>query len=177
MNYLKQSLGRELPHPTTVNVLVVDDVRSERMRLAAMIGRYGYNILEASDGNEAYDIIAAGRVEIVISDWQMPASGGIELCQRVVSSDRNPPYFIMLTGRNSLEDLIEGMDAGADDFLCKPVEARELRVRLQAGLRVLQLRRELGQRACEIQLATLRVRELEAQVAALKAAQPEISNG
>jgi len=177
MNYLKQSLGRELPHPTTVNVLVVDDVRSERMRLAAMIGKYGYNILEASDGNEAYEVISQGRVEIVISDWQMPASGGLELCKRIVTGDRNPPYFIMLTGRSSMDDLVEGMEAGADDFLAKPVEARELRVRLQAGLRVLQLRRELSQRACEIQLTTLRVRELESELAALKEKHPEVSSG
>lgn len=164
MQYLNQSIGRELPHPATVSVLIVEDVRAERMRLAAVIRRLGYNTVEARDGAEADALIAEGRIEIVLSDWQMPAVGGVDLCKRVVSRDRNPPYFILMTGRDQPEDLVTGLDAGADDFMHKPATAAELRVRLQAGLRVLQMRRELGQRACEARVAKRRIRQLELEL-------------
>lgn len=145
-----QSTGHADPeeqdHPFNT-VLIVDDSLAERFRMQLMLENFGYNVITADCGQQALQIIKAQPIHLILSDWQMPGLSGIELC-RLVRSDSSieRPYFIMVTGRNSNADLIEGMDGGADDFIAKPFDQEELRVRTQAGVRLLELHAETKQR-------------------------------
>jgi sigma-B regulation protein RsbU (phosphoserine phosphatase) len=115
--------------------------------------------VEAQDGEKALAILSRKPIDIVVSDWMMPRVSGLELCRRVTADPGyGHPYFIMLTGRTEGADLVAGMDAGADDFVAKPAGGEELRVRLQAGLRVLKLRKLLQHRNQELRTALDRER-------------------
>lgn len=125
-------------------VLLVDDSFSERMLIKAHLQSDGYQVVEAENGKEALEILEKESFNLVISDWLMPVVNGIELCRGVRGiPGMEGTYFIILTGRSTHDDLIEAFEAGADDFLAKPVNKNELRVRLGAGLRVCRLRSEI----------------------------------
>src|SRR5208283_101239 len=99
----------------------------------------------ARDGLEAWRILeSAAAPRLAILDWMMPGMDGVELCRRVRTASREPYiYILLLTARTESEDLVEGMEAGADDYLTKPFNTHELRVRLRAGRRILDLQEEL----------------------------------
>jgi len=100
-------------------------------------------VVQARDGLEAWRILeSAGAPRLAILDWMMPGMDGVELCRRVRAAGREPYiYILLLTARTELEDLVQGMEAGADDYLTKPFNSEELRVRLRAGRRILDLQR------------------------------------
>lgn len=134
-----------------LRVLIAEDCLPERMRLRAMLERLGHQVHEAGDGDAAWAYLQQEPVDLVISDWCMPGRSGLELCADLPAHTR--PYFILLTGRNAGADLVAGMDAGADDFIVKPVAAEELRVRVQAGARIVGLNQELARRNAQLALA------------------------
>lgn len=126
-------------------VLVVDDSRLQRRILASSLKRWGYHVLEAASGEEALASSADIRPDLVLSDWMMPGMDGIEFCRAF----RNLPhedysYFILLTSKNDKASVAEGLDAGADDFLGKPFVADELRARITAGDRLIQMQKQLS---------------------------------
>ena len=125
-------------------ILLVDDSRVQRRILCASLKRWGYEVLEASSGAEALALCAERPVDIILSDWMMPGMDGLEFCRiiRRMEFDRYV-YFILLTSKNEKEEVAQGLDVGADDFLTKPVNADELRARIAAGERILQIEREL----------------------------------
>ena len=130
-----------------MRILIVDDAEDLLMVISAMLESWGYEAITCSDGQEAWDLIRREEISFIISDWMMPGLNGLELCRRIRVTDFGRYiYFILLTGREGKSSLIEGMDAGADEFLVKPVDKDELRVRLRAGERVLQLERQLEER-------------------------------
>lgn len=121
-------------------ILIVDDSTSYRLLLMRHIKAWGnYTILQAEDGQQALEILRTTQVGIVISDWEMPNINGVELCKEVRKLSGSYVYFILVTSRATADDLVLGMDAGADDFLIKPINQQELRVRLRAGERILSL--------------------------------------
>lgn len=123
-----------------MKILIVDDDSITRMMLRHLLTGAGYHIDEAADGMEALQMIAERRYQVVISDWNMPEMDGVELCRRIRHYDQSGYiYTILLTSNNQDEDRIEGMRAGADDFVGKPFNERELLQRVAAGQRVLQL--------------------------------------
>ncbi len=131
-------------YPAPQTVLVVEDNESERWRLTAMLGKLGYRVVDASNGNEALVLQSLERADIVVSDWRMPGMDGLELCRTLKSDPAyGQPFFVMLTAMNNPVDLVAGMEAGADDFVSKPCAAEELRVRVQAGARIQSLRARL----------------------------------
>ncbi|MGD8911009.1 MAG: SpoIIE family protein phosphatase, partial [Chromatiales bacterium] len=133
-------------------LLVVEDSISEQMRLKAMLIKLDYEVVLASDGQEALALLEDTPVQLVISDWRMPKLSGIDLCRRIRNTpEYGDPYFILLTGCDTPFDLVAGMDAGADDFIAKPFNSEELRVRLQAGIRIIGLRNALKQRNQELE--------------------------
>ena len=128
-----------------MNVLVAEDNPVFQAMLRRLLGRWDYEVTAVRDGNEAWDLLRGDDPpRLAILDWMMPGIDGVEICRRVRSADRDVyTYIILLTARTEAEDLVEGMDAGADDYLTKPFNAHELRVRLRAGRRILDLQQEL----------------------------------
>ena len=128
-------------------VLVVDDSRLQLRILAGMLRRRGFEVMEATSGAAALDLCATAPPDLVLSDWMMPGLDGLELCRRFreLPHDRYG-YFILLTSKSDKAAVAEGLDAGADDFLTKPVDGDELLARINAGARVLQMQRELAEK-------------------------------
>lgn len=116
------------------HVLVVDDSRLQRRILVSLLKKWGYSVDEAASGEEALARADARRPDFVMSDWMMPGMDGLQFCRlfRDRAGDAYS-YFILLTSKSEADDIARGLDAGADDFLTKPVDANELRARVQAG--------------------------------------------
>ncbi|WP_439331652.1 PP2C family protein-serine/threonine phosphatase [Pelagivirga sediminicola] len=129
------------------HILVVDDSRLQRRILAASLKKWGFAITEADSGEAALEICRQTPPDLVLSDWMMPGMSGIEFCGRFRQMAReNYGYFILLTSKSDKAEIASGLDAGADDFLTKPVNPGELRARIAAGERILQMERELTQK-------------------------------
>jgi sigma-B regulation protein RsbU (phosphoserine phosphatase) len=124
-------------------VLVVDDSRLQRRILVASLKKWGFEVVEAESGEAAMEICLADPPDLILSDWMMPGMNGLEFCRafREQSKD-NYSYFILLTSKSEKNEVAEGLDAGADDFLTKPVSSDELRARISAGERILRTVRE-----------------------------------
>ncbi len=109
--------------------------------------RWGYEVLEAADGDEAWAILSSSNApHLAILDWVMPGLTGPEVCAKVRETHREPyTYLILLTSKTSKDETVEGMEAGADDYVVKPFHEHELKVRLRAGRRIVELQLELLQ--------------------------------
>jgi two-component system, NtrC family, sensor kinase len=129
-----------------MKVLVVDDSLVTRRLLRSCLQKWGYEVEEAEDGAQAWEQFQHGDFPLVVTDWLMPGVDGLELIRRIRA--RALPgyvYIILLTAKSEREDLIAAMDAGADDFLAKPFDADELRVRVREGQRIIGLERTLAE--------------------------------
>ncbi|MEW6038992.1 MAG: SpoIIE family protein phosphatase [Pseudomonadota bacterium] len=130
-----------------MRILLVDDDAISVLAVAVYLRKLGYEVTSARDGREALEQFQSQRFEFVISDWNMPHLSGEELCRRIRSLKLSHyVYFILLTGRDDKDSLLQGMEAGADDFLVKPVDREELRVRIRAGERIVRLEQQLEER-------------------------------
>ncbi len=126
-------------------VLIVDDSRLQRRILAASLKKWGFEVLEADNGEDAIEICGSNLPDLVLSDWVMPGMSGLDFCQKFRALDNDQySYFILLTSKSEKQEVARGLDAGADDFLIKPLEADELRARISAGARILDMQRELS---------------------------------
>ena len=128
-------------------VLIVDDSRLQRKILSSSVKRWGYEVSEADSGDVALELCKSDPPDIVLSDWMMPKMNGLEFCDAF----RNLPgdhygYFILMTSKSEKGEVAQGLQAGADDFLSKPVNANELRARISAGERILDMQRELTEK-------------------------------
>ena len=128
-------------------VLVVDDSRLQRRILVASLKKWGFEVLEADTGEAAIELCAQSVPDLVLSDWVMPGMSGLEFCRafRALEAEHYS-YFILLTSKSEKQEVARGLDAGADDFLIKPLEADELRARISAGARILDMQRELSEK-------------------------------
>lgn len=146
-------------------VLLVDDSRAQRRTLAVQLIRAGYQVVEAAGGEEAMRICLERRPDIVISDWMMPGQSGLEFCRRFrdMQSDRYG-YFILLTTRNDKKDIAEGLRAGADEFMTKPVSGAELLARLSASERILRMEENLRNANAQLSATLARLRETQAAI-------------
>ncbi len=146
-------------------VLVVDDSRSQRVTLKALLKSAGYDVLTAEDGEQALAIIGDNPPSFIISDWIMPGISGPELCRQI---RKNHPdgniYLILLTSKSDKADVSAGLRAGADDFLSKPLHKEELFARMQSGLRIVELQQGLINRNDELDRAHLRLRAIHDQL-------------
>ena len=129
------------------DVLVVDDSRAHRRILSVTLSRQGYRVREAGSGEEALAICQSEDVDLILSDWMMPGMSGLDLCQAFRALGREKyGYFILLTSKTEKGSVAQGLNAGADDFLSKPVNSEELRARINAGERILRMEREMGEK-------------------------------
>jgi two-component system, OmpR family, response regulator MprA len=120
--------------PAEPRILVVDDEAAVRASLARALRLERYDVQLAGDGLQALDVLAGEPVDAVVLDVAMPNLGGLEVCRRLrAAGDRTP--VLMLTARDAIDDRVDGLDAGADDYLVKPFALRELKARLRALLR------------------------------------------
>lgn len=142
------SLGEPKALTPDMRILIADDSLVSRHLLEATLRKWNYEVTVACDGTEAWNILCGDDPpRLAILDWVMPGMSGPEVCKRVREhakrGELNYTYLILLTSKSQREDLIEGMEAGADDYLTKPFDQHELKVRLRAGSRVIDLQREL----------------------------------
>ena len=144
-----------------MKILLVDDEAELTEPLGRILTRQGYELAVATDGETGYRLATTQRFDLMILDWMMPGLSGLEMCRRLRSQDITTPV-LFLTAKDTLDDRVAGLDAGADDYLVKPFELRELLARVRALLRRPPLRDEPtpGQRSygdltldCDNQLA------------------------
>lgn len=130
-----------------MRILIADDSIVSRHLLEATLRKWGYEVTVACDGIEAWQALENSDGPMVaILDWVMPGLTGPEVCRRVREREKENEtytYLLLLTSKSLKEDLIEGMESGADDYITKPFDQHELKVRLRAGTRIIDLQREL----------------------------------
>ena len=133
-----------------MKILVAEDDPVSRRLLEVTLGKWGYEVVTCADGQAAWDVLKAPDApQLVILDWMMPRLDGLQVCKNVRNPDERPAepyvYIILLTAKSQKTDMVTGLEAGADDYLTKPFDAQELRMRLRAGRRILDLLDELVQ--------------------------------
>lgn len=124
-------------------IVVADDSAIYRKLLQNTLASKGYEILVARDGREALGLVGLHNPAVVITDWEMPDVTGLELCKRIRKTFNSFTYIILLTGNNHKDQIIEGLQTGADDYLTKPFHVGELLARVAVGQRLADLHREI----------------------------------
>jgi len=126
------------------HVLLVDDDVLVRAKLTALLTRAGYTVHLAGSGREALQALTTSPCQIVLTDWQMPDMDGLSLCRALRQRDSEGyVYVLLLTVRDSSEDIVRGLAAGADDYIVKGARAEELIARLEVGKRITRLEQSL----------------------------------
>ena len=145
-----------------MRALIADDDLVTAAAVSASVSAWGFDVVVAHDGNAAWDYLAAEPPpSLAIVDWEMPGLDGPELCRRLrADATRAHLYLLLLTARSSPTDIVAGLEAGADDYLVKPVNLSELRARLHVGVRVVTLQERLSNKVTELQATLDKVRQL-----------------
>lgn len=133
-----------------MKILVAEDDPVSRRLLEVTLSKWGYEVIACADGQAAWEVLKAPDApQLVILDWMMPHMDGLQVCKNIRNPDERPAepyvYIILLTAKSQKTDMVTGLEAGADDYLTKPFDAQELRMRLRAGRRILDLLDELVQ--------------------------------
>ena len=149
-----------------MKVLIADDDLVTRRLLETTLKSWGFEVTSASDGAEALRIIqAVPAPAIALLDWQMPGKDGPEICRSVrAMSQTVPVYIILLTTLDSPQKIVEGLHAGADDYVTKPFNRDELQARLEVGRRIVELQLSLAARVQQLEDALTRVKQLQGLV-------------
>jgi diguanylate cyclase (GGDEF)-like protein len=128
-----------------MKILIAEDENTTRRRLEKFLKDMDYEVISCKDGLDAWEVIQSENApNLLILDWMMPGMNGVEICRKVREQGREPyTYILLLTMKDKQEDIIYGMEAGADDYITKPFNQHELRVRLKAGRRIVEMNKEL----------------------------------
>jgi diguanylate cyclase (GGDEF)-like protein len=129
-----------------MRILIAEDDPTSRIMLASVLKKVGHDVVETSTGTEALEMLTASRApRLAILDWMMPGLSGEEVCRKIRGiPTTDPPYLILLTGKEDEEGVVRGLDAGANDYLKKPYRGDELRARIGVGERMLMLQSDLN---------------------------------
>jgi CheY-like chemotaxis protein len=148
---------------TRRKILIAEDNPTSRLVLESVLKKWGYNVVSVQDGNEAWAVMQSpDSPQIAVLDWVMPGIDGLDLCRRARHMDgRSPFYIIILTAQGRVEDIVDGLEAGANDYITKPFDKNELRARLHVGERVIELQRALAHRAQELERAISHIKTLQ----------------
>jgi sigma-B regulation protein RsbU (phosphoserine phosphatase) len=146
-----------------MRILIAEDDAVSRRVLEATLTKFGYDVVVAADGAQAWaQLQIKDAPRLAILDWMMPELDGVEICRRLREiPTATPPYLILLTAKSSKEDVVTGLDAGANDYLTKPFDRAELRARVQVGRHVLELQSSLSDRVRELEEAMAQVKQLQ----------------
>ena len=155
-----------------MKILIVEDDSTSRLILRSVLNKCGHEVVEAVDGEGAWEVLRRPDApRVIIVDWIMPGMDGLELVHRVRSLPRlledtgtaagGRPYMIMLTSRDKKDDVVVGLDAGADDYLTKPFDPGELRARVAVGQRMVEMEDGLVLKVRELSQALDHIRTLQ----------------
>lgn len=146
-----------------MRVLIADDDPVSRRALEFTLRQWGYDVLVCADGAEAFEALRQERApQLAILDWMMPGMEGLEVCRMVRELEGSRvTYLILLTAKGNQEDIVAGLEAGADDYVTKPFRAAELKARLRVGLRMMDLQNNLAERVRDLEDALSRVKQLQ----------------
>jgi phosphoserine phosphatase RsbU/P len=146
-----------------MRTLVAEDNSTTRLMLESTLSDWGYQVLATCDGAAAWqELQKEGAPQLVLLDWKMPEMDGLEVCQRLrLKPNSQAPYVILLTAKADKRDVVTGLEAGADDYITKPFDPQELRARVQAGARIVELQMYLAERVKELEAAVARVKQLQ----------------
>lgn len=145
-----------------MKVLIVDDDPVWSSVVDGMLNQWGYEAAVRTDGTSGWRALQeANAPSLVLLDWMLPDMEGVDICRRLRKDSRlRSLYVIMVTSRRELDDVVTGIRAGADDFLCKPIEPAELRARIETGRRILGLQEDLKGRVRELEAAMAQIKQL-----------------
>jgi DNA-binding response OmpR family regulator len=145
-----------------MTVLIADDEESSRKLVRAILKSTGYALIEASNGQETLTLLQKSTTPIVgLIDWEMPELDGLEVCRQArLASDLPPLFLILLTVRDSLQDVVAGLQSGANDYVTKPFDHTELLARVNVGARLVELQQALIDQARELRDALAQFRQL-----------------
>jgi len=145
-------------------IVIAEDDLVSRTLMNSLMEKWGFKAVVTQDGHQA---MAALRAEqgpaLAILDWMMPGMDGLQVCRRVRESEKMV-YVIMLTSLGAKENIVEGLHAGADDYLIKPFDKNELLARIQVGLRILELHAALAARVKELEKAAGEIDDLKLRI-------------
>ncbi len=135
-----------------MQILIADDDLTSRKLLEGRLKKWGYDVVSAGDGKEAWEILQKNDApRLVLLDWIMPHMDGIELCEKIKRGEKIPfTFVIMLTSKTNKEDIVKGLDAGADDYVIKPFDLSELKSRVASGVRILKYEAELKEKNSQL---------------------------
>ena len=146
-----------------MKILIAEDDLVSRTVLVRMLRNWGHEVVTTVDGREAYEILEREDApKLALLDWMMPEMDGSDVCRHVRALDRaEPTYLILLTAKDQIKDIVEGLESGANDYLIKPYDWRELKARLSVGERMVALQHDLAERVRELQFAMAKIHELQ----------------
>ncbi len=158
-----------------MRILIADDDNDARLLLSKYLKKLGFEAIAVNNGAEAWEILQKEPINFIISDWMMPGMDGLQLCKKIRNANfQRYIYIILLTAKNAKDELIAGMEAGADDFIVKPFNKGELKVRIRAGERILKLEKDLEERNTRLSEAYFIInKDLKAAAAMQKSLLPD----
>jgi sigma-B regulation protein RsbU (phosphoserine phosphatase) len=146
-----------------MKILIAEDDAVSNLILRTVLTQFGHEVISVVDGNAAWEKLQEDEApSLAILDWMMPGMDGAEICSRIRKrSTQHPTYVILLTAKAGKESIVEGLAAGADDYLTKPFDREELRVRIQVGERIIKLQHSLTARIQELEDALTQIKQLQ----------------
>lgn len=141
------------PSSTPKRVLIAEDDRLSRRLLEATLKKWGFDVIATTDGREALEAVCQPDApRLAVLDWMMPEMDGVEVCRRFRERpDAHMTYIILLTAKGGKEDIVAGLEGGADDYVSKPFDQGELQARINCGLRIIRLQESLSERVKELE--------------------------
>jgi phosphoserine phosphatase RsbU/P len=146
-----------------MRILIAEDDPVSCSLLENTLLTWGFEVVTADNGATAWEALRGERAaHIAILDWKMPVLNGPDICRMVQEQRLHPrPYMILLSARDAKADIVAGLTSGADEYIAKPFDADELRARINAGVRILELQRGLADRVHQLEMALAQIKQLQ----------------
>ena len=159
-----------------MKILITEDDPVSQRLLEATLEKQGYEVILSSNGKEAWEKFKSEKIPLAIIDWMVPEMDGLELCRRIRDSEKAADskhcYIIILTGKVTTDSVVEGLNAGADDFMTKPFDKEVLLARIRAGERIIDLKQRLDKRNKELKKTISRLEDALTKVRKLEGLLP-----